>query len=104
MNIKAIKLVTGEDVIGEASFTAQGQLMVKNPVKLRMVPPQLQGGEPSLGFAPFPRFGLQKSDTVIMFEMLHVAYMYDPVEEISQNYNQIFGSGIITPTKQIIAG
>jgi hypothetical protein len=104
MNIQGIKLVTGEEVIADISVTEQGQLALKNAVQLRLAPPKIAGGAPQMGFAPFPAFSQQKQDEVILVEPLHVVYHYTPATDISDNYNQMFGSGIITPPTQIITG
>ena len=104
MNIQGIKLVTGEEVIADVSLSNEGQLQLKNPVQLRMVPPKVAGAQPQMGFVPFPTFSQQKQDEVIFIEPLHVVYNYTPATDISDNYNQMFGSGIITPPTQIITG
>ena len=101
MTIKGIKLVTGEEVVADVENSGDGRFKLTNSVQLRMVPPQVQGGSPSMGFVPFPPFAEQKQS--ILIEPLHVAYTYDPVEDIVDNYKQTFG-GIITPPKQIITG
>jgi hypothetical protein len=104
MNIQGIKLVTGEEVIADVSVTIEGQLRLKNPVQLRMVPPKVAGASPQMGFVPFPTFSQQKEGETILVEPLHVVYNYTPATDISDNYNQMFGSGIITPPTQIITG
>jgi hypothetical protein len=101
-NVKGIKLVTGEEVISEVANMPDGRLVLKNPVQLRVVPPQLAGAQPSMGFVPFPSFGTQGEKVLV--EPLHIVYTYTPDEQIVANYNQMFGSGIITPSKQIITG
>jgi hypothetical protein len=102
MKIKVMKLVTGEDVIADVENSGDNRFKLKNAVQLRMVPPQIAGSQPSMGFIPFPPFATKQSDSVLI-EPLHVAYMYDPIEEILSNYQQTF-SGIVTPSKQIITG
>jgi hypothetical protein len=100
MAIKGLKLVTGEDVISDVENSGDNRYKLTNSVQLRMVPPQVAGGQPSMGFVPFPPFA---SKGPLLLEPLHVAYMYEPIEEIVDNYKQTF-SGIITPPKQIITG
>lgn len=102
MNIMGIKLVTGEEVIAEVGRLEDGRLLLKNAVQLRMAPPQIAGGQPGLGFTSFPAFSIEKENVTI--EPLHVVYSYTPDANITHNYNQMFGSGIITPSKQIITG
>jgi hypothetical protein len=101
-NVKGIKLVTGEEVISEVVISQDGRFILKNPVQLRVVPPQIAGAQPSMGFVPFPNFGTPTENMLI--EPLHIVYTYTPDEQIVANYNQMFGSGIITPSKQIITG
>jgi hypothetical protein len=101
MNIKGIKLVTGEDVIADFSVLPDNRIRLINAVQIRVVPPQIRGGEPSMGFVPFPTFS-GKNNSFLLVEPLHVVYTYEPAEEISYNYNQTFGSGIITPSKRLI--
>lgn len=104
MNIQGIKLVTGEEVIADVSVTKDGQLELKQAVQLRMVPPKVAGGSPQMGFVPFPTFSHQKEDEIIIVEPLHVVYHYTPATDIVENYNKMFGAGIITPPTQIITG
>lgn len=102
MAIKGMKLVTGEEVIADIENSGDNRYKLTNPVQLRMVPPQIAGGAPSMGFMPFPSFG--KESGVVVIEPLHVVYLYDPVEDIVSNYKSFF-SGIVTPSsKQIITG
>lgn len=101
MAIIGMKLVTGEEIIADVENSGDNRYKLTNAVQLRMVPPQVAGGSPSMGFVPFPAFGEQKQDVLV--EPLHVVYKYVPVEDIVTNYKQTFG-GIITPPKQIITG
>lgn len=104
MNIQGIKLVTGEEVIADVSVNNQGQLLLKNPVQLRVAPPKIAGSAPQMGFVPFPTFSQQKEGEVVVIEPLHVVYNYTPATDITNNYNQMFGSGIITLPTQLIIG
>jgi len=102
MSIRGIKLVTGEEVIADVENSGDNRYKLNNPVQLRVVPPSVAGGSPSMGFMPFPSFGKESSSVIV--EPLHVVYMYEPVEDIVSNYKSFF-SGIITPSsKQIITG
>ena len=104
MSIKGVKLVTGEEIIADVTNSGDNRFKLTNAVMLRLVPPQIAGGQPSMGFQPFPNFAEIKKDSFTLVEPLHVVYTYDPDEQIVANYNQMFGSGIVTPSKQIITG
>jgi len=102
MAIKVLKLITGEEVLGEAEI-ALGEWYVTNPVAISIV--RGKDGAPNVGLAPFPLHAPQTKDAKIAIPLTSVVYSYIPAEDFINNYNQIFGSGIVLPTpKQIITG
>lgn len=103
MNILGIKLVTGDEIIADVSFTEDGRFKLTNSVQLRLMPPQKPGAEPAMGFAPFPPLAKQGKEITTVVEPLHIVYTYTPDDVIIDNYRVTF-SGIVTPTKQIITG
>ena len=103
MEVIALKLITGEDVLGELESRDEDSLVIINPVGVAVV--RGKDGQPNVGFTPFPIHGEQKTGTTIAFRKKHIVYSYTPAEDFISNYNQIFGSGIVVPpTKQIITG
>ena len=99
MNIKAVKLVTGEDIICDFEHRSDTEYgILKNPVQVTMVPNRL-GGQPNFGFVPFPMTGEVKE---LQIDMRHVIFVSDVHEEFKNQYNSIFGSGIVTPPKGLI--
>ena len=103
MEVIALKLITGEDVLGELESRDEDSLVIVNPVGIAVV--RGKDGQPNVGFTPFPIHGEQKSGTTIAFAKKNIVYSYTPAEDFVSNYNQIFGSGIVVPpTKQIITG
>ena len=103
MEVIALKLVTGEDVLGEIESQSESEFVLVNPVGIAVV--RGQNGQPSVGFAPFPIHAEQKTDATVVLAKKHVVYYYTPAEDFISNYNQIFGSGIVVPPqKQIITG
>lgn len=103
MNILGIKLVTGEDVIANVDYTSDGKYKLNNAVQLRVVPPQVRGGEPSMGFVPFPALSKMSDKNFVEIEPIHVVYSYTPEDSVVDNYRAVF-SGIVTPSKQLITG
>jgi hypothetical protein len=95
--IKAMKLVTGEDVIAELIDNGD-TITFKNPVQVTMVPSKT-GGAPNFGFIPFPLTSNEKEVTVAKDK---IVFTVEPAEEFRNQYNTIFGSGIITPTQGIV--
>lgn len=101
MQILGIKLVTGEEIIATVKPTAQGQLQVSRMVHIKLLPAQIQGGPPSLGFAPWPEYAEEGS--TLLLEPLHVVYTYPVDKGILSEYNAMLGQET-TPTKSIITG
>jgi hypothetical protein len=101
MSIKGFKLVTGEEVISESTVSGDGRALLKNPMQLRIVPPKINGAPPSMGFVPFPAFADQSKEVSILIEPLHIAYTYDPDQEIIDNYNAMMSGG---SSNQLITG
>ena len=103
MDILALKLITGEDVLGELESESETELVITNAVGISVV--RGQNGQPNVGFSPFPIHSEQVSGSTIALSKKHVVYSYIPAEDFITNYNQIFGTGLVVPpTKQIITG
>lgn len=102
MNILALKLVTGEDLLGEIESQSETEFVIVNPVGIAIV--RGKDGQPNVGFSPFPLHAEQKTGSTVAISKRNVVYSYEPAEDFKNNYNQIFGSGIVVPNKQIITG
>jgi len=101
MKIVALKLVTGEDVLGGLESESETEFVIENPVGIAVV--RGRDGQPNVGFSPFPLHAPQEKGATIAFSKKHVVYSYTPAEEFITNYNQVFGVGIVLPpTKKLI--
>ena len=107
MTIMILKLVTGEEVLGDVAVHIDAY-KVTDPVGVTIV--RQQSGQPGVGFTPFPLHRLgdpnQAPENGYVIDLPHhsVVYSYEPAQDFIDNYNQIFGAGIILPNKQIITG
>jgi hypothetical protein len=99
MQILGIKLVTGEEIIATVKPTSSGQLQVSKTVQIKLMPPQIQGGPPSLGFAPWPEFAEEGS--TLLLEPLHIVYTYPLDKGILSEYNAMNNG---STTNSIITG
>lgn len=102
MNLLVMKLVTGEDVFGEIESESETEFVIVNPVGIAVV--RGKDGQPNIGFAPFPLHAEQKTGATVAINKKSVVYSYVPAEDFINNYNQIFGSGIVLPSKTLITG
>jgi hypothetical protein len=103
MDIIVLKLITGEEVLGELESQSETEFVLVNPVGISIV--RGQNGQPNVGLTPFPMHAEQKTGTIVPINKKHVVYNYEPAEDFKANYNQIFGTGIVTPPeKKLILG
>ena len=95
MNVKLIKMWTGEDVIADLIKETDDTIVITNPI---VVVPGGQQGQ--VGLAPWSPI-LKSKDTELEITRRYVVYIKEPQEEFVSNYRQMF-SGIATPTKKLI--
>ena len=100
MEVLALKLVTGEDLLGELESQSETEFVIVNPVGIAVV--RGKDGQPNVGLAPFPLHAEQKTNTTIAIPKRSVVYSYEPAEDFKTNYDQIFGTGLIVPKQQSI--
>ena len=104
MNLKLLRLRSGEDVICEVLKESAEFIYIKNPAML--MPVGSQGQQMQMGMAPWMPFS-EQNEFEIPRDWLVV--MSDVVKDIANNYNQIFGSGIVVhdikvDTKTLLKG
>ena len=95
MNVKLIKMWTGEDVIADLVKETDDTIVITNPI---MVVPT--GDKGQIGLAPWSPI-IKGKDVEIEVTRRYVVYINEPQEEFVSNYRQMF-SGITTPTKKLI--
>lgn len=100
MKVIVLKLITGEDVLGEIQTESETEFIIENPVSIAVV--RARDGQPNVGFAPFPLHAEQVKDATIALAKKHVVYYYVPAKDFIDNYKQVFGAGIVLPNKQIL--
>ena len=95
MNVKLIKMWSGEDVIADLVKENDDTIVITNPIV--MVPSGQQG---QIGFAPWSPI-IKGKDTEIEVTRRYVVYINEPQEEVVSNYREMF-TGIATPPKKLI--
>ena len=95
MAVKLLRLKSGEDIVGEVIKENQEFIIISNPAMLMPVShtPGRQD-QIQIGLAPWIPFSVEKEfklprDWVLLTTI--------PAQDIVNNYNQIFGSGIVVP-------
>lgn len=103
MKILTLKLVTGEEVLGEIESESETEFVLVNAVGIAVI--RGKDGQPNVGFAPFPIHAEQKTGATVALNKKNVVYSYVPAQDFINNYNSIFGSGLVVPpTKSLITG
>lgn len=88
-NLQCLKLVTGEEIIGDVSKLSDGSIKVKNAAAIVMMPGA--SNKVNLGLVPFLPYA---EDDTFTFDHVHIILLYKPATDLINNYNRIFGSGI----------
>lgn len=105
MKVKAVKLVSGEELVGEVVHEDHGndgfveEISLKNVLAVMIS--RTQTGDLNVGFIPFaPYLG---KDVTFDFHHTKLIFVKEVDEQMRNQYNSIFG-GIVTPPKQLIVG
>lgn len=93
-DIRLIKIITGEELLGEVVIESDSELTIKNILAV-MVNPSREGI--SYGFIPWG--SLSKADRTL--SKSHVICSALPNDDVLESYNSMFGN-IISPPKQLI--
>tara|TARA_A200000159_G_C7025707_1_gene215810 strand:- start:12 stop:296 length:285 start_codon:yes stop_codon:yes gene_type:complete len=93
MNVKVLRMNTGEDVIFTMVEDKEESIVVENILVA------VNGGQGQIGFGPWAP--LVKNGETIEIEKKFIVYIAEPQEDVSEQYEKIF-STIETPSKKLI--
>ena len=98
-NVKIIKLITGEELLGEvADNHIENIVILKNPVRIVVMPNKIDPKTPNIGFAPWAEF---TDDKAFVLDKSHILAIMNPIKEFVNQYNSMFG-GLVLPTGNLI--
>lgn len=97
-NVKILKLITGEELLGEILPGGPSVCEIKNPVRIVVMPNKIDPKTPNVGFAPWAEFSDQKT---FIIDKSHVLCIIEPIKEFVNQYNSMFG-GLVLPTSNLI--
>jgi len=98
MNLRLIRLISGEELMAEVLSETTTDITIKNPIRVVIVPSKTSAATPTVGFAPWIEFSDEKEFTI---HKAHVIVTPKPVQEFINQYNTMFG-GIVAPTSKLI--
>ena len=96
MNIKLVRLTTGEDIVCEFA-QHEDHISMTNPLMLYMQPNQ-QSAQPKVGLVPWMHYS---GDKEFMISNDKVIVVCEAMEELSKQYDGIYGSGLILPSSNL---
>ena len=95
IDVKLLRIVTGEEVIAEFLSETEDTITVQNGL---VVLPTNNG----VGFAPWATV-ISKENPEITISKTHLVYVAEVQEDVCKKYNEMFGSKLITPdSKKLI--
>ena len=94
--IKLLRLKSGEDIVGDIIGENSEFLIVKNPAML--VPVGDGRTSMQMGLMPWMPFSASKEYEIPKDWIIVIT---EPLKDIVNNYNQVFGSGIVVPDVSI---
>lgn len=98
-NLKILRLVTGEEIMGEVTSDSGSAISIKSPVRIIVVPSKTDPNNPQVAFAPFMQWS---DDKVLTLNKNHVITTVTPIAEFVNQYNGMFGGLVVPPKTGII--
>ena len=92
IDVKLLRIVTGEEVIAELLSETEETITVQNGLA---VLPTNNG----VGFAPWATV-ISKENPEITISKTHLVYVAEVQEDVCKKYNEMFGSKLITPNSK----
>lgn len=98
MEIKLLRLVTGEDVLAEIVDAGDIAYKIRNPLIVFIRPTET--GVPSVGLSQWIPYSADKE---FVINNDRVVVVSNPAEDLRSQYDRVYGSGIIMPSAKLTA-
>lgn len=92
--ILVTKLTTGEELIGTVVEDGE-KVIIKKPCYLQMVPSQARPEQPMMALVPYAPY---VEDHSVSVTKASVVWQEKPIKELYNQYNSVFGSGLVVPS------
>ena len=96
MNVKLIRMWSGEDVVTDLVKETDDYVTIANPIVA--VPSQQQG---QIAFAPWSPI-LKERDTEVEVSKSYVVYIADTQDEVVEQFKSMFTPVAVPPRKKLI--
>jgi|TARA_X000001036_G_scaffold394703_1_gene395205 hypothetical protein len=95
MNVKLIRMWSGEDVVADLVKETEDSITITNPIVA------VPSGQGQMGFAPWSPL-LEGRDVELEVTKKYVIYINMPQEQIVEQYNDMFSPVATPPRKKLI--
>lgn len=95
--ILIVRLLSGEELIGTVT-TGDSSVKIEKPMIVQLSPSKTPG---DVNVHLFPYLAFAKKNEIEISKQVIVS-VYEPVEALENKYREVFGSGIIKPSREII--
>jgi hypothetical protein len=93
-DIKLITFKTNHTIIGKVDVNKdEGYASIKQPVQVIVVPPKSANDQGGIAFSPYLEFA-QEFSSGFKISADDILLISNPVLELENQYNKVFGSGI----------
>lgn len=99
-NIKVLKLSSGEEIVCEVVQTTLMDYLIKNPLRVVMVPSKAPNVPPQVALAPFSPY-VPWNDG-ISINASQVIFAAPAVNDLAEEYNVVFSTILTPPKKSLI--
>lgn len=93
MDVKLLRIVTGEEVVAEVLEWTGGMLTIQNALAV------LPGADGRVGFIPWATV-IDQTQPEINLDMKHVVYVAEVDEGVRKKYTSMYGSKLVTPDEK----
>jgi hypothetical protein len=98
--VMVLKLSSGEEIVCEVVSTTIMDYMVKNPLRVVMVPAKAANMPPQVGLAPFSPY-IPWNDGVSI-KANQVIFVAPAISDLAEEYSAVFSSVLTPPKKSLI--
>jgi hypothetical protein len=91
MSIRIVKLTSGEELIADVTDGATTSLVLKKPAMISLMPSRTDPNQIMVGLLPYAQYA---RDHTVVVDRSFVVWQETPVDELYNQYNTMFGSGI----------
>lgn len=96
MNISCIKLVSGEELVGDVTNTLQGEVQISQPLMVVIMP--TGQGSFQVGLAPYLPYTEEKT---FVYRKESVILQFEPNLQMQNQYKEMTGQGIVIASPKI---